>query len=428
MSSLRPRLLPFSFAVAFVLPLIVTLDIHAQEWTRFRGPNGSGIGHITGLPARLTKADYDWAVKLDGIGHSSPVVWGQKLFLTLLEKDGRHREIQCRDTRSGKLLWKWKTGLQKHNLHRYNDFASSTPTVDKDRVYAVWGSGTTTQAIALNHDGELQWRRQWPGFTSDHGFATSPVLIGGKLIFHTDALAEKKSYVIALNPETGESAWQFERVTKGGQDVKHITAYNTPIAVTSGGIETIVALQTNDGWKGLDPANGEVVWAYAGNYTLRTVGSFAESDGILFATFGSGGQGKNATALKMNGTPAPDVLYELGIKDGLSYVPTPLIYKDRLFIWGDGGVLCCRDLKTGKEIYRERVSGNFFSSPIFADGKIYCASRDGELVCVAAEGPFQILGRSRLESGVNATPAIANQRLFVRTDTHLFSVKGESKE
>ena len=285
----------------------------------------------------------------------------------------------------------------------------------------------------------MKKRRQWPSiipanwngdgsgpaFSSDHGHASSPILAGGNLIFHTDSVLQKKSQIIALNPATGETVWEFERITKGGDDVKHITAYNTPVVAKSGGKETLVALQTNDGWKGLDPKTGEVLWAHAGDYTLRTVGSIAESNGILFATFGSGGGGKDSTALKLNGTKEPELLFELGIKDGLGYVPTPLIYKDRLFLWGDGGILSCREIETGKEIYRERIGGNFFSSPVIADGKIYCPSRDGELVCVAAEGDFKVLGRSRLESGANATPAIANNRLFVRTDTHLFSVKGK---
>jgi outer membrane protein assembly factor BamB len=105
-------------------------------------------------------------------------------------------------------------------------------------------------------------------------------------------------------------------------------------------------------------------------------------------------------------------------------VPTPLIYEDRLYLWGDGGVLTCRDLESGEEVYRERVGGNFFSSPVIADGKIYCGSRDGELVSVALGDKFEILGRSRLNSGMNATPAIANNRLFLRTDTHLISIEG----
>jgi len=405
-----------------LLPGFFLLETNAQEWTRFRGPNGSGIGDIIGLPARITKANYDWAVKLDGDGHSSPVLWGKKIFLTLVSKDKKHRWVQCYNSESGKRLWKWEYDLEAHNLHQYNNLAASTPTVDKDHIYIVWGSGKKTQAFALSHDGKMVWQREWPEFTSDHGFASSPVLISGKLVFHTDSLENKKSYVIALNPTNGETLWEFERVT--GKD-KHITAYNTPISVKSGGNETIVALQTNDGWKGLDPETGNVVWAHAGKYTHRNVGSFAESNGMLFATFGSGGKGKDATALKMNGTASPEVLYEFGIKDGLSYVPTPLIYKGRLFVWGDGGILSCRDAETGKEIYRERVEGSFFSSPVITDGKIYCASRDGEIICVAAEGPFKILGKSRLQSGVNASPAIANNRLFIRTNTHLFSVKGK---
>ncbi len=397
----------------------------AQEWNRFRGPNGTGKGDISGLPPQINKTDYDWRVKLNGIGHSSPVLWGDKLFLTIYDPKKEERRLECYQSKSGKLLWQWNVPVDAHNLHKYNNFAAATPTADKDHVYLVWGNGEKTQATAINHKGKEVWQREWPAFSSDHGNATSPVLIGGNLVFHTDSVQEKTSRVVALNTADGETVWEVERVTSADEKVKHVTAYNTPVSVKSGDKETVVALQTNDGWKGIDPEDGKIHWAFPGDYTMRTVGSIAQEGDILFATFGSGGGGKDATALRINDTKKPEVLYELGIKDGLGYVPTPLIHKGRLFLWGDGGILTCRDAETGEEIYQERVNGNFFSSPILADGKIYCASRDGEIVCVAAEGPFQILGRSRLESGVNATPAVANNRLFVRTDTHLFSVKGK---
>ncbi len=169
---------------------------------------------------------------------------------------------------------------------------------------------------------------------------------------------------------------------------------------------------------------GEKLWQFKGDYSLRSVGSIATGEGIVFATFGSGGQGKHASALKPNAKGDPKLLYELGLSDRLTYVPTPLIYQKRIFLWGDGGILTCRKADTGELVYRERIGGNFFSSPVIADGKLWCGSLDGELVSVTVGDQFKVLGRSRLNSGMNATPAVANNRLFLRTETHLISIKG----
>ncbi len=404
------------------LLLLVSLELAAQEWSRFRGENGTGIGKIGALPDSFTKADYDWAIKLNGVGHSSPVLWGDKLFLTVVDEGKQQRVVTCYDSGNGKRLWKWSDDISEHNLHNHNNFASSTPAASADAVFVVWGSGKKTEALCLTHDGELIWRKEWDNFFSDHGFGCSPIISEGVLVIHSDSADEKKSFVAGLDTETGDELWKVERVTKG-IDEKHLTAYNTPVALEIDGTPMVVVLQTNDGWRGLSPETGENLWKFPGDYSLRSVGSIATGDGIVFATFGSGGQGKQATALQPASEGKPKVVYELGISDGLSYVPTPLIYRKRLYLWGDGGILTCRNAASGKLVYRERVGGNFFSSPVIADDKIWCGSRDGEFVAVATGDQFKVLGRSRLSAGMNATPAIANNRLFLRTDTHLICIK-----
>ncbi|MCH1407808.1 MAG: PQQ-binding-like beta-propeller repeat protein [Verrucomicrobiales bacterium] len=412
----------------FIVPaLIATLlpaPNHAQDWPRFRGADGNGVGKIAGLPAEITKADYEWAIKLDGIGHSSPILWGDRLFLTSFNKDSGERRVECYDCASGMQEWNWVTPVAEHNLHKYNNFASSTPVANAAAVFIVWGSGKSTEAIALSHDGKELWKREWTAFTSDHGFAASPIIVDDVLIFHTDSVEEKHSQVMGLDPATGETIWELERVTEG-EDDKHVTSYSTPTVLNVGGVNTVVVFQTNDGWKGLAPGTGEVAWEYAGDYNLRSVGSIVSDGEMVFTTVGSGGKGKVATALKPGKSSEPKVLYELGIADGLGYVPTPLIHDGLLYLWGDGGVLTCRNAKNGEQVYEERISGNFFSSPVIADGKIYCGSRDGELVAVALGKKFEIVGRSHLDSGMNATPAIAKNRMFLRTDTHLISILGK---
>lgn len=415
------RLNLFSFAI--ILSFLPS-EGATQEWSRFRGKDGNGIGKMTSLPASFSKAAYRWAHKLDGVGHSSPVIWGDKIFLTISSANGNDRRVVCYEGSSGKTLWDWSAPVEKHNLHKHNNFASSTPVATADGIYAVWGSGEKTEAVALNHQGELLWQREWPSFSSDHGFGSSPIVSANVLILHTDSVADKVSQVIGLDLKTGETLWEVERKTVGEEE-KHLTAYNTPTTITIDGQEMVVVLQTNDGWKALDPATGEVIWAYEGDYGMRSVGSIASSEGLLFATFGSGGNGKQATALNPSLQGDPEIVYELGIADGLGYVPTPLMHDGLLYLWGDGGVLTCRDAMTGAEIYRERVGGNFFSSPIIVDDKILCGSRDGEFIAVKIGPKFEILGRSRLSSGVNATPAVSNNRLYIRTDTHLICIEGK---
>ncbi len=411
-----------SFAT-FTLVLFAFASATAQEWTRFRGPEGTGIGKLVGLKSQIGESDYAWSVKLDGLGHSSPVLWGEKLFLTLAAADGSKRRVECYDAAAGKRLWSWDVPVETLHLHKFNTFASATPTVDADRVYVAWASGTRTEAVALDHTGQVVWQREWPDFTSDHGFGASPILVDGVLVLHTDSVEKKQSLVLGLDPTTGKSLWEVPRVTAGAE-AKHLTAYSTPVSLTVEGRTMVVVLQTNDGWKGLDPKTGEILWSFDGEYTSRSVGSIASGGGLVFATFGSGSQGSQGTALRPKAQGAPEVAFNLGKADGLGYVPTPLFYEGRLYLMVDSGILTCLDAATGQRIYRERVGGNFFASPIVADGKILAMSREGELVVLKAGDQFEILGRSKFGEGASATPAVANNRLYLRTDSNLICVTG----
>ena len=420
---MTPTRATLSAALAILAGAAATAD--AQEWTRFRGPNGSGIGDAPSMPAEFSASDYEWVVELPGTGVSSPVLWGNKLFVTVSAKGESKHLVLCLDATTGKQVWEWSEPFKENHKHNFNDFAAATPVADDKAVYVSWSSGEETRIIALDHAGKQIWSRAWPGFASDHGSAASPVLIDGVLIVHTDGLTQKKSFIYGINPADGAELWARERVTPQGEE-KHITAYNTPVESKSGDRTSVVMLSTNHGWQGLDPKNGDEIWSYKDAYTFRSVGSFAESGGILFASMGSGGAGKQSTALKLNGTPKPEVIYSLGMKDGLSYVPTPIIHEGLLYLFGDGGVLTCRDALTGEEIYQQRAgNGQFFSSPVLVDDKIYCASRDGVMIVVQTGREFKKLAENKLDSGVNATPAIANGRMYIRTDTHLISLKGK---
>lgn len=412
-----------------VVPLaascLLAISSEAQEWTRFRGENGSGEGKAKNLPAKITVADFNWIVELPGTGHSSPVLWGDDLFLTITDKSDKERHLLCYNEASGKLKWKWSVPFQSHHQHRFNNFSSSTPVVDGKRIYLFWGSGDHTVAVAVNHSGKQVWRTEFPGFTSDHGTATSPILVDGLVIIQSEHKDEERSAVIALDAAKGEEVWRYERKNKPGSKSEK-SAYSTSVIYQGKDKKKqVLAVNTTHGFVSLDVKTGELVWQYNPGFTQRSVGSIGLSGNVAFATLGSGGGGKESAALQLDEKGGKvKVLYELERK-GLPYVPTPLAYKGLFFLWGDGGVLTCVKAATGQQLYQERVaSGTFFSSPIVADGKIYCGSREGKMVVVAASKKFQHLGTSQLRSGIHATPAVANGKMFIRTDTHLICVGG----
>ena len=192
--------------------------------------------------------------------------------------------------------------------------------------------------------------------------------------------------------------------------------------MNAGNRQTIAVVSTNHGWFGLDPKNGEVVWKHPQIYKQRSVGSPAVGDGVLFASFGSGGGGKESTALKVGNSEKPDVLYELGQADDLSYVPSPIIYDGMLFTWNDGGIVSCRDAKTGEKIWQKRAGdGQFFSSPVVVDGKMYCGSRDGLMVVIAASREYEKLAREQAQRG-HPRDSRDRPQQDVHPDGHTFDV------
>ena len=235
------------------------------------------------------------------------------------------------------------------------------------------------------------------------------------------------AWFTGVSPADGAELWRYERVSPA-EGPEHMTVYSTPIAVEVGNRQTIALLSPNCGWVGLDPKSGKEVWSYRGNYKSRSVGSPTAADGIVVATTGSGGKGRECTVFKPKSDGGVEVLYSLGIADGLSYVPSPLVHDGLVYFWGDGGVLTCRELATGKEVFQARVDDRqFFSSPVLVDGKIYCGSRDGTLYVVAARREFELMGKNTMQSGIHATPAIANNRMYIRTDKHLISLRAGKK-
>src|SRR5262245_12064316 len=208
----------------------VSVRSSAQEWTRFRGPNGSGISSAKTIPTAITDSDINWRVELPGTGHSSPVLWGEQIFLTTTGDKAGGISVLCLGAKDGRLRWRKDFSLTPFARHQFNSFASSTPTVDADRVYVVWNEPEHLMLTALTHDGTQVWQRDFGPFVSQHGVGISPIVFGDKVILGNEQDDEKVvkekpgtgvSFVVAVNKANGKTLWQTPRRSA-------VVAYATP--------------------------------------------------------------------------------------------------------------------------------------------------------------------------------------------------------
>jgi outer membrane protein assembly factor BamB len=408
----RKRLLQaFCFAVS------LSISAAGQDWTRFRGPDGAGISHAKTIPAQWSDTDINWKVELPGGGHSSPVIWGKRIFLTSSGGAAGGIKVFCLEAENGKILWKKEFPLMPFSKHRFNSFASSTPALDGERVYLSWGTPARYTLAALDHEGELVWERDLGPFESEHGPGTSPIVYEDKVVLGNEQDGE--SFIIAVDARTGDTIWKTKRRSS-------VVAYSTPAVYRPAeGDPALIFNSQSHGIYAVHPETGEVLWEYDQAFDKRSVSSPVISGNVIFGSCGAGGGGNFVTAIRAgdrrNGRE-PELLYQ--IKRSAPYVPTSVAYDGLVWLWSDGGILTCINAENGEVYFQERVGGNFFGSPIWIEGRLFCVSTSGEVVVAEAGPEFKVLARNPLNELCHATPAVAGGRLYIRTETNLWSIGG----
>jgi len=388
----------------------------AQEWTRFRGPNGSGLCEASGIPTTWTEKSFNWRVELPGTGISQPVVWGSRIFVLSAAANGSERFLECRRVKDGSVEWARKFPCAPHSKHDRNTFATITPAVDADRLYVILSAPEASKLLALDPTGKDVWSHDLGPHVSRHAGGASPVLFED-LVVITNELDEG-SFVAAVDRKTGERRWTTSRKST-------MAAYGTPcLFENSPGKPELVFTSNAHGFYGLDPRTGAVTWE-AAVFDKRTVSSPVVAAGLLVGTCGSGGGGNYIVAMKPGGkgdVTATHLAYKL--QKSIPYVPTPLARGDLLFLWSDKGIVSCVEAPTGSILWQERVGGGYSGSPICIGDRIYCMSEEGEVPVIAASREFKILARNPLGEGSRSTPAVAGGRLYLRSYTHLISIGG----
>ena len=399
--------------IAGLLAIATVAGAAEADWTRFRGPAGSGIGGLPEVPDNLTEKNFRWNTALPGSGHSSPVLWGTRLFTACEDPAGKRRCLTCLDADSGKILWTTWLPCAEQRMHNDNSLAAATPAVDAQAVYLGWVSGNRVEALALDHDGKQLWHRDLGAFKATHGPGASVIVVDDVVVVTNDQESPDAA-LHGLDRKTGESRWRIART--GGQP-----SYATPaLRMGKDGRKELVIASPAHGLTGVDPLTGKQLWASEGLFSLNVVASPVLGDGLVLGTAGRGGS-REAAVVAVDGETAR-LLYRPETK--LPYVPTPIVIGAHVFLWDDQGTVSCLDFKTGKPAWSERVTGPTYTSPVSDGKRIFGISRKGELVVLAASPEYRELGRCKLPEGTHATPAIAHGSLFIRTFSRMIRVSG----
>src|SRR5262245_31114134 len=278
-----------------VVGVVVCLPAAGQEWPRFRGPNGAGAGEVKGFSPRFTEKDFAWKVKLPGVGHSSPVVWGDRLFVTCGQEDSGRRLLLCLDAGDGKQLWAREFAGDKHRKHADNSFATSTPAVDARQVYVCWGGPKEFLVAALGHDGKEAWRVDLGGFRGGHGFGPSPIVHDDLVVVPNDQ--DGPGSLVALDGATGKVRWQVPRKSKA--------TYTTPcVWRPDGGPARLVFVNYEHGVTAVDPASGKVDWeldVFDRRHIETSIGSPVMAGELVLAMSGWLGVRQEVVAVRPDG-------------------------------------------------------------------------------------------------------------------------------
>jgi len=401
--------------------ILLTSVVQGQEWTRFRGPNGQGISQAQTIPVKWTEQDFNWKVKLPAGGHSSPVIWEDKVFVTCENPESAGGILLALDVSDGHTLWKKQYKLTAYRHHRDNNYAVTTPVVNADHVYVLWQTSKETILAAVDHSGDEIWQRTFPGIYSRFGPGTSPMLFNDIVVFtheHWEGGKEYQSSWIALDRKTGQARWTRERSNSQ-------ISYSTPCVYSpeTGEPQLIFTSQAH-GITGLDPHTGRVIWELQSVLPARVVSSPVIAGDLLIGACGKGSAGKQLVAVRAGsgGNPKqPEVVYTCTGKSA-PYVPTSLAKDGLLFTFHDQGDVCCLRIDTGDVLWCEKPDGKFYGSPIWGNGVLYCINREGKVVVIKAAPTYELLAVNSLGEKSQATPAVADDKMYLRTYSHLISI------
>lgn len=405
------------------------IPLTATEWPQFRGPTGDGHGPVAPLPQRWSETDnVSWKVPIPGLGWSSPVIAGDRLFLTtavpvteaLEQPVGAHTlELLCLDRRDGSLLFRKVLFTMEGpvQMHKKNSHASPTPLIADGRIFVHFGPhGTACTTL----DGEPVWTRRLP-YEPQHGNGGSPVLAGNILVICCDG--KDVQYVVGLDRMTGEIRWRTDRETSPQKGFSFGTPLWLPAQVSGNNVDQVIC-PGSDAVFAYDPQSGGTCWRfdYPGGYSV--IPRPVYGNGLVYIC--SGYDKPSLYAVRPNGigdVTATHLAWKLD--KGVPHTPSLLLDGSELYLVTDGGVAACLDAVSGVEHWRKRLGGNFSASPLLAGGILYFQDENGLATLIRKGTTFEEVGRNQLGDGDRtfASYAVAGGRLFIRSERSVYAIE-----
>ena len=397
------------------LPLLFVLTafaVSAEDWPEFRGPTAQGHSTERGLPLEWSESrNVMWKTRVPGLGWSSPVVAGGRVWITsaIKERGGSLRALAF-DVETGRELVNAEVFRTRNAdpLNAKNSLASPTPIVEGDRVYVHFGADGTA---ALTTSGETVWKTRL-AYESQHGSGGSPVVYGDLLIFSADG--SDRAFVIALEKQTGKTRWKTSRRQPSDQ------AYSTPLVIRVGDRDEVVSVGAFRA-AAYEPESGKEIWRVGYGDGFSNVPRPVYGHGLVYIA--TGFQQPTLIAVRPDGTgdvTRTHVAWTL--RRGAPLTPSPLLVGDELYIVNDGGIVSCLDATTGETRWQHRLDGSFSASPVFADGRIYFLNEEGVATVIQPGKEFRTLATNHVDGETLASMAVSAGSIFIRTNSHLYRI------
>ncbi len=394
-----------------ILGQFVTLPLLAEDWPQFRGPSGQGLSAETGLPFQWSESgNIRWKSAIPGAGWSSPAIAGNRIWLTTATADGSSLRLLSLETMTGKIVLDkevFRIRDKGPGIHAKNSFASPTAIVRGDRVYVHYGFYGTA---CLNTAGEILWK-QTLQYEPQHGPGGSPALFEDLLIFSCDGFDAQ--FVVALDAATGKIRWKTAR-GKGNQ------AYTTPLLIDAGGMQ-IVSPGAHRAYA-YDPRTGKELWHIEYGDGFSNVPRAVYAHGLVYIC--SGFFQPVLFAVRPDGKGNVTKSHVTwSYPRSVPLTPSPVVAGDDLYMVSDNGIATCLDAKTGGLNWQRRIGGNHSASPVFADGRIYFLSEEGECTIIApSKQEYRELARNAVDERTLASIAISDKALYLRGEKSLYRI------
>ncbi len=387
-------------------------------WPRFRGNNGDGIGRLANPPVKWTQNNFAWRTEIPGSGHSSPVLWGERLFVTSADSTTGERLVHCLAAAGGRILWTRQFPAERYHTHARNTFATSTPAVDARHVYCCWAVPDKYTIVALDHDGKPAWETELGRYQSQHGFGASPIVWADLVIVGDEQ--DGGGTLVAVSAADGSIRWRIPRQGKNA-------TYSTPCVFQLPGRQPeLIFTNWQHGVTSVDPASGKANWelsVFEVDKNERAIASPIVVGHLVLGTCGFVTAQKHLVAVQPGGdAPGAKPREAWRMERAVAYLPTPLYYEGRVYCCSELGIATCLTAETGETIWQQRLGGNFSGSPVCSGKYLYCSSNDGTVYVLATGDKYELIAKNPLGEGTQATPAIGHNRIYFRTHGHVLAV------